>query len=155
MGVIVIVANETLAGADLRAVLENRIAAGARDFHVVVPVKLTLPPTVSAGMAGADVVMIGDHDLPDERAVATERLEAGVAWLRERGCNADGEITLHDAVRTLSELPERVDMGEVIVSTLPSRISRWLRQDLPTRVCRAVTVPVTVVTPVDADEPQR
>ncbi|MEZ5294822.1 MAG: hypothetical protein R2697_00680 [Ilumatobacteraceae bacterium] len=46
-------------------------------------------------------------------------------------------------------------MGEVIVSTLPSRISRWLRQDLPTRICRAVTVPVTVVTPADVDEPQR
>ncbi len=149
MGVIVIVANETLAGADLRAVLENRIAAGARDFHVVVPVKLSLPPTVSAGMAGADVVMIGDHDLPDERAVATERLEAGVAWLREQGCTADGEITLSDAVRTLSELPERVDVGEVIVSTLPGRISRWLRQDLPTRICRAVSVPVTVITPAD------
>ena len=155
MGVIVIVANETLAGADLRAVLDNRIAAGAREFHVVVPVKLTLPPTVSDGMAGADVVMLGDVELPDERARSTERLEAGLAWLRERGSTADGEITLDDAVRALDALQGRIDVGEVIVSTLPSRISRWLRQDLPTRICRAVTVPVTVVTPADIDEPHR
>lgn len=155
MGVIVIVANETLAGADLRAVLENRIAAGAREFHVVVPVKLRLPPTVTDGMAGADVVMLGDVQLPDERALSTERLEAGLAWLRERDCTADGEITLEDAVRTLDEIQDRIDVGEVIVSTLPSRISRWLRQDLPTRICRAVAVPVTVVTPADDEVTQR
>jgi len=154
MGIIVIVANETLAGADLRTVVDNRIAAGAREFHVVVPVKLALPPTVTDGMAGADVVMIGDHQMPDERVLSTERLEAGLASLRERGCTADGEITLNDAVRTLGEVRERLDVDEVIVSTLPSRISRWLRQDLPTRLCRAVSVPVTVVTPAD-DRAQR
>ena len=155
MGVIVIVANETLAGADLRTVVDNRIAAGAREFHVVVPVKLTLAPTVTDGMAGADVVMLGDHRMLDERALSTDRLEAGLASLRERGCAADGEITLNDAVRTLGDVQDRLDVDEVIVSTLPSRISRWLRQDLPTRVCRAVSVPVTVVTPADDDGMQR
>ncbi|MAT04033.1 MAG: hypothetical protein CL424_03195 [Acidimicrobiaceae bacterium] len=149
MGVIVLVANETLGGADLRAVVEDRVAAGPREFHVVVPVRLTLPPTIASGMAGADVVMIGDLDLPDERDVAADRLEAGLAWLREAGNVADGEIALSDAVRTLTDLVDRIDVSEIIVSTLPSRISRWLRQDLPSRICRAVEVPVTVVTAVD------
>ena len=36
--------------------------------------------------------------------------------------------------------------AEVIVSTLPTTVSRWLRQDLPHRLERKVSVPVVVVT---------
>jgi hypothetical protein len=41
-------------------------------------------------------------------------------------------------------LKERL-FDEVIVSTLPERVSHWLRRDLPSRVM-ALGVPVTVVT---------
>ncbi len=40
---------------------------------------------------------------------------------------------------------ERDQVDEIIVSTLPSRISKWLRQDLPHKIEKHVTVPVTVV----------
>ena len=48
-----------------------------------------------------------------------------------------------DAIRTvLAE--ERYD--RVIISTLPRRVSKWLRRDLPRRV-EALGVPVEVITP--------
>jgi hypothetical protein len=47
-----------------------------------------------------------------------------------------------DAVRAV--LQER-QVDEVIVSTLPRRVSRWLRRDLPSRI-EQLGVPVSVVT---------
>jgi hypothetical protein len=48
-----------------------------------------------------------------------------------------------DAVR---EVLAAGDYDRVIVSTLPRRVSKWLRRDLPARVA-ALGVPVDVVTP--------
>ena len=149
MGSVVIVANETLGGADLRAAVEQRIAAGCERFHVIVPVPLGPPPAIAIGMAPAEVVMITDLDLPDQRALARERLEHGLAWLRELGCTADGEIAVSDAVGVVRNHVAQGETTEIIVSTLPSRLSRWLRQDLPSRIGRAVDIPVVTVTPAD------
>jgi len=52
----------------------------------------------------------------------------------------------HDALR-------RVTVDEIILSTLPAGISRWLGQDVPSRLRGSVQVPVTVVTlPKEAAE---
>jgi hypothetical protein len=37
-------------------------------------------------------------------------------------------------------------VSEIILSTLPGGVSRWLRQDVPSRMKGAMNVPVTVVT---------
>jgi cell pole-organizing protein PopZ len=46
---------------------------------------------------------------------------------------------------------ERGGIDEIIVSTLPSRLSRWLHQDLPHKVERRVDIPVSVVTATDTE----
>ena len=42
--------------------------------------------------------------------------------------------------------PSTRSTTRVLVSTLPTTLSRWLRQDLPHRISRKVDVPVAVVT---------
>jgi hypothetical protein len=37
------------------------------------------------------------------------------------------------------------DYDEIIISTLPEGISRWLRMDVPNRIKRKVKIPVTTV----------
>lgn len=55
---------------------------------------------------------------------------------------ADGPVRTHVVV-PLSPV-DQVD--EVIVSTLPMGMSRWLGEDVPSRLRDSVPVPVTVVT---------
>ena len=66
--------------------------------------------------------------------------------LRELGAEVAGEIGSGDPLAAVLDVTRHQDFDEVIVSTLPSRISKWLRQDLPHKIEKHVTVPVTVVT---------
>ena len=51
-----------------------------------------------------------------------------------------------DPVRGVGDTLKEKTYDEVIISTLPSGLSRWLHQDLPHRVERKYKLPVTVVT---------
>ena len=81
-------------------------------------------------------------DPETEEAALT--LELAIPLLEEAaGGPVEGRIG--DPLGAVRETLEREPFDEVIVSTLPARVSHWLRRDLPSRV-EQLGVPVTVVT---------
>jgi hypothetical protein len=90
-------------------------------------------------------------DPETEEAAIT--LELAIPLLEEAagrpvaGLTGDG-----DAFHAVSGVLASGDYDEVIISTLPARISHWLHIDLPARVQR-LGYPVTVVTARKRDRP--
>jgi hypothetical protein len=62
------------------------------------------------------------------------------------GAQASGEVGSRDPIEAVQDALRGHPVDEIILSTLPSGISRWLGQDVPTRLRGSVLVPVTVVT---------
>ena len=127
-----VVGNQTLDSPELTTAIGELIAAGPTDIHVVVPVT-----PVQKGFT---------WDEGDARAVARERLEAMVGRLKAIGAGASGEIGSRDPIEAVHDALRNHPVDEIILSTLPPGISRWLGQDVPTRLRGSVLVPVTVVT---------
>jgi hypothetical protein len=132
MRTILIVANQTLPGEPLAREVADRILSGTTDFFVVVPV--TPPP--GGGLT---------WDEDEARRSAEDRLAAFVERLRAQGVTATGEIGDRDPVQAVRDAARGKELDEVILSTLPAGRSRWLRQDIPSRLRDAVDVPVAVV----------
>jgi hypothetical protein len=83
-------------------------------------------------------------DPETEEAALT--LELAIPLLEDAaGGQVEGRIGNADPFVAVRETLEREPFDEVIVSTLPARVSHWLRRDLPSRV-EHLGVPVTVVT---------
>jgi hypothetical protein len=143
---VLVVANRTVGGAELAAAIRERMAAGPCEFHLVVPVPPTPPIGIAAGFSAMEAGVVPALQGPDEREVAAERLRFGVEWMQGLGATVDGEVGDTDAVRAVKAALEAHPVDEIIISTLPTTISRWLRQDLPHRVERKFVLPVTVVT---------
>jgi hypothetical protein len=84
----------------------------------------------------------------DEAAVT---LELAIPLLDEAaGGHVDGLIGDSDPFVAVREAVTDLGIDEIIVSTLPERVSHWLRRDLPHRV-EQFGLPVTVVTAEQAE----
>lgn len=87
---------------------------------------------------------------PDTEA-AEATLELAIPLLDEAaGGHVEGMIGDGDPLVAVEEAVEQGDFDELIISTLPARVSRWLGRDLPHRV-EALGLPVTVVTAKQSD----
>lgn len=150
MSKILIVGNRSLGGVELGAIVAERVAAGPCAVHLVVPVPSPVAAAVAVGAAAPDMATTLSRDVETDRRLAKQQLVYGIEWLRELGAEAAGELSMDsDTPSAVADLVERGGYDEVIVSTLPQTVSRWLRQDLPCRIDRKVSVPVTVVSNVN------
>jgi hypothetical protein len=53
---------------------------------------------------------------------------------------------VQDPVAAVGHCLKAQGYDEIIVSTLPKTVSRWLHQDVPHRIARKYKIPVTTVT---------
>ena len=128
---VLIVANLTLGGERLWDEVQRRVAEGPCSVHVLVP--------------AAHDPMAGSWTEEEARADAAVRLERAMSRLAHLGVDAEGEVGDIRAIDATLDALRTADYDEIIVSTLPPNVSRWLRLDLVSRLRRTVHVPVTHV----------
>ena len=81
--------------------------------------------------------------------MAQAKLDAALKQLASAGAIAGGEVCDADPMRAVEQAVASREFDEIIVSTLPARLSRWLRQDLPARLGRKFHLPITHVAAKD------
>lgn len=149
-----IVANETLAGEQVPALVAERVGAGPAEFHILVPASPSkdtqrlraLVGDPVSGYSSVDLVGLQEAQAQD-RQRARERLETFLDRLEEYRDQITSEIGRPDPFAAITQVMGRSTFDEIIISTGPAGVSRWLRLDLPSRVQRAFPVPVVVVNP--------
>ena len=134
-----IVANQTIGGAELLDKVTDLAAAGPCDFYLVVPA--TAPKEHLTWTEG------------EARTIAARRLEEGLARLRGAGVIVDGEVGDASPVMAVDDALRHRQVDHVVVCTLPIGMSRWLKLSLPDRIERKHKVPVThlVIQPETTD----
>lgn len=132
-----IVANQTMGGAELIDHVRLVMAEGPCDFHLVVP---ATPPKEHLTWTEGEA-----------KAIAAQRFEAGLDRMRTMGAQATGEVGDSSPILAVDDALRHRVVDGVIVTTLPVGLSRWLKLGLPERIGRRHHVPVThVVVHLDA-----
>ncbi len=151
MGSVLVVANQTLGRQVLGAHLRRMIDADRNTrFVVIVPVPAPVLD-VGGAMGAMSGITVIDPALQDHLGdLARDRLREVLAWLRDAGVEAEGSV-VGDPMAAMEAAVAAHAFDEIVISTLPARVSGWLRQDLAHRANRRFSVPVTTITA--ADEP--
>ncbi|MDJ0925957.1 MAG: hypothetical protein QNJ77_15505 [Acidimicrobiia bacterium] len=125
-----VVANQTLLSDQLMQELLLRAEADESSFYVIVP----------------DTARRDYSDTWDaHQSSARQRLNRALSEIRLAGASALGSVEQPDPIEAVSTRLRREEYDEVIVSTLPKTLSRWLKMDLPSKIERAVSMPVTTI----------
>jgi ureidoglycolate lyase len=149
---VLVVANRTASSAELLAAVKRLAEAGVGSFRVVVPATVNvsgLQSMASAWDPFAGVPPISPEVLPSQieeaQRVAAERLDGLIRELRALGAEADGEVGPPDPIAAIAAALQTEPADEILLSTLPAGLSRWLSRDLPSRCARRFGLPVTHV----------
>lgn len=141
-----IIANQTLPSPALHELISVRAAAGPSEFHVLVPEP---PRPVLIGDPATGLVTLPAEEIEQQRllglAEAEERLDDFRRAFADLGGAISGEVGLGDPLTAARRVLERSSFDEIIVSTLPAGVSRWLKLDLPNRLQRSFDLPVVSV----------
>ena len=139
---VLVVANKTAATPALLQAVRERAARGPTTFTLLVP-------NTSSGFE-----RIADpEDHSDSDAQGT--LELALPLLEEAaGSEVTGMVGAPEPMDAIQDAVNLHGFDEIILSTLPTRVSRWLRLDLPHKVA-GLGLPVTTVTAagIEAETP--
>ncbi len=139
---ILLVANRTASDTALLDAVRSRARRGSAAFHLVVPA------TPQGLHRLVDPEVAGRH-------AAHERLARALPLLSEAaGRNVTGHVGDANPLSSVADALNLRGFDEIIVSTLPWRLSRWLRLDLPSKL-QGLGVPVRHVTGSETEQRDR
>ncbi|MGH2808073.1 MAG: hypothetical protein ACRDKT_12460 [Actinomycetota bacterium] len=136
---VLVVANQTSGGSELRSEILGRVKEEPHVFTLIVP---ATPPREHLVFTDEEAV-----------SLAGRRLENALAALRKEGVEITGRVGDASPVLAIADALLIDSYDEILLSTLPAGVSRWLKGDLPDRVRRRFDVPVTVVIAEPAPAP--
>ena len=125
---VLVVANKTAGSEELLGAMAERAEQGPAKFHLVVP----------AAPRGASWAF----DMHSGHDAAEHDLEGALERMRARGLEVDGEVGDPDPVAAVSDATSAGSYDDVIVSTLPKHLSKWLKVDVARKVAHATGLPV-------------
>jgi hypothetical protein len=129
---VLVVAHKTAATPPLLEAVRERAQRGPATFTLLVP----------NSSRGLEALMDPeDHDSSEAQHV----LELAIPLLEDAaGAPVDGMIGDPTPMDAIQDAVNARGFDEVIISTLPARVSKWLRLDLPSKV-GGLGLPVTTV----------
>jgi hypothetical protein len=129
---VLVVANKTAESPELLEALRKRAEEGAAEFTLLVPATPT-------GIAWAADMHAGGDEAEQHRLAFVDELRAEGLDVKE------AKVGDPDPLAALQDECNFHEYDELIVSTLPLHISKWLRVDLPRKAKAATGLPVTHV----------
>jgi hypothetical protein len=120
--------------------LKERAAAGDAVFTLLVP-------STPHGVAWAADMHSGGDEAEGHMNTAVERMRS--AGLNVKECKVGDP----DPIAAVQDEVNFASYDEIVVSTLPGGISKWLKLDLPHRVERTTGLPTTHVLAQEAKVP--
>jgi hypothetical protein len=129
---ILVIANETVGGPELREILRRKAEDVNERILVVCPALNSQVRTWTSDEDGA-------------RAAAQDRLDATLARLRQDGVQASGEVGDGDPLQAIEDAVRTFQPDEIVISTHPEGRSHWLERNVVGSARDRFDLPITHV----------
>jgi GABA permease len=129
---ILVIANETVGGEELLAILRHKVEGVQEHVLVVCPALNSQVRTWTSDEDGA-------------RAAAQSRLDASLAQLASEGIQSEGEVGDGDPLQAMEDALRTFGADEIVISTHPEGRSHWLAHNVVGNARERFDVPITHV----------